>query len=282
MGLLRLPKQLAAGFRLRGRQPTGPVEIDWHNPITRGLRFYLLFGAMGTTDLVSGKTMSSTAADFAYDHLGGSVEMPSHTGTNSVDAPAFDATGWEGVSCVTLCIRSANDFPGAIASVAAGGFSGQWLLGTGTFDQWQWRAGDSTTALVKVGGDVTGDLVFVAGTYDKATKYLYVAPRQEPIAPRAAAGETAAFGGVQAENFIGHYSRSGGRSYTAKIYFAMIYDRALSEGEVHSLRFDPYQVLRPARPAVYFLASVAGEPLDDELIASMHFQRHYEPITMGV
>ncbi len=37
----------------------------------------------------------------------------------------------------------------------------------------------------------------------------------------------------------------------------------------------------PGYGVVGYVAEAAADPLDDELIASMHFQRHYEPITLA-
>lgn len=42
MPLLPLPKRLAPGFRQPGVKPTVPVEIDWSNPLSRGLRAVIL------------------------------------------------------------------------------------------------------------------------------------------------------------------------------------------------------------------------------------------------
>lgn len=55
MPTFELPKVLHPDFQLPQRKPVGPVEIDWLNPITRGLKFlYVADGFEIFKDLVTG------------------------------------------------------------------------------------------------------------------------------------------------------------------------------------------------------------------------------------
>ena len=43
MAILKLPKQYSPDFSSPKVKPVGPVELDWGNPITKGLDFYEAF-----------------------------------------------------------------------------------------------------------------------------------------------------------------------------------------------------------------------------------------------
>jgi len=56
MAKLPLPKSYSADFQNPRVKPVGDVEIDWDNPITRGLKFWPVFVGNKAIDLVSGQT----------------------------------------------------------------------------------------------------------------------------------------------------------------------------------------------------------------------------------
>ena len=58
MGMLKLPKEFLPGFGQPGVKPTGPLEIDWDNPLTRGLSHCFVFDSNEVGDLVTGRHAS--------------------------------------------------------------------------------------------------------------------------------------------------------------------------------------------------------------------------------
>ena len=54
--------------------------------------------------------------------------------------------------------------------------------------------------------------------------------------------------------------------------------RDMPAGEHRAFHANPYALLKPRTPVLYHFQSEPPTPLDNDLISSMHFQRHYEPI----
>ena len=55
MSKITLPKRYHPDFRLPNRKPVGPVEIDWDNRRTWGLKYFIHFTPSGPVDLVTGQ-----------------------------------------------------------------------------------------------------------------------------------------------------------------------------------------------------------------------------------
>jgi hypothetical protein len=259
MALLKLPKRFHPDFSQPGRKPVGNVEIDYSNPITRGLRLAPIFQG-NLYDPASNSVLSSTLATLVRDEINSHVKIDSYTALGRVDTPAFDCTNWAGVTVISLFKFAgiASQFPAISSSVKAGDFRGNWMLSTdGNGGIVQFRAGDATTAANTVETYNDQDVVFAAGTWDGATIELQCAKDNTALSSVTAA-QTTAFTGVAAENYIGYYSRTGGRSYTRPIYYVMVWDRALSQHEIESIRCDPYQILKPAVDPIYFTSSGAA------------------------
>lgn len=80
-----------------GRKPTGPVVIDWSNPLAKGLAHYILFQNESPRDLVTGTILSK---------FGGPIWTPSgHLFDESDDYCALENVTIN--SCFTIFLRPA-------------------------------------------------------------------------------------------------------------------------------------------------------------------------------
>lgn len=253
----KLPKNYSPGA-LKGfkEKPTVPVEIDWSNPLTEGLRFFQIYqGVQDNVDLVTGQYMDSVAIDYGRDLHSSFFQSPTQSGSHFMATPAFDTTDWSGVTCVCSFVNS-QAFQGIMASVDSGGFSGNWLMSqNGSIIQW--RAGSSVTLSVssQVGG--SNALIFAAGTWDKSTLSMYMSSNGGDLILNTTGSVTDDFVGVAAENFIGHYTRSGGRSHTEPIYYSIIFDKELTAVQIEDLRKNPYQLLKAKGSPGFFTPEAA-------------------------
>ena len=158
---------------------------------------------------------------------------------------------------VALCVADFYDFGGLVSSVSAGNFFGNFLLaGDAYVGKFLFRAGNSGTYCQTTGVSHL-DHAFVAGTWDKSTLRAYSAVNGGGLTAGTTAAQTTGFVGAAPENYVGYYSRDGGRSYLQPIYAVLVFDRALSVDEIDALRRDLYALYRPANQSP-FLISIPG------------------------
>ena len=243
------------GFVSPRIKPTIPVEIDWTHPLTKGLRLFYLHN--DRANLATGNILTFTDIDFEVDgQLGMTTTVDSYSGDDSIEFEAFDCTNWAGVSCFSVARvhTTLTTFDGIISSVPSGGFDGNFNLAMQeNIIRWRAGTGVSTDTATFSGGDK----VACIGTWDLATQKTYQSVNDGAITTNSTAN-TSSFSGSVAENYIGYYSRGGGRSFQGNISVSGIWDRELSESEARSLIENPYQILRPAIPVQFFVAGAAG------------------------
>ena len=91
MAFLPLDKKFNPDFSIPGKKPVGGVEIDWSNPITRGLKTYLHLNEKGTTarNLVDGSVRTIGGSTYVWEVDGWKQTTSSTTSSN---IPFFTAT----------------------------------------------------------------------------------------------------------------------------------------------------------------------------------------------
>ena len=245
-----------------GRKPVGAVELNEQHHLYHHVRWSFIFQNVGDGfDHATKQVYPQVGSLRGVNQHGGYIHSPSYGGANYQQAPATDCSGWAGVSVVALCVAdfSLGDYyPALAASVDTGNYYGNFLLsadGSGV-QKFRFRAGNSAT-LCETGVITNLDHTFVAGTWDKSTLRAYSAVNGGGLTVGTTAAQTTGFIGAAQENYVGYYSRSGGRSYRQPIYAVLVFDRALSIDELDYLRRDLYALYRPANQSP-FLISIPG------------------------
>lgn len=239
--MLKLPDRLLPNVK-----PAWPVEIDWNHPLSRGLYLCVVPFAGVSRDLVTGQFGSATgiaAKATEFDATAGRIEF--NTGraapplltvygevkydSLTIDHALFDVNNqdlvvWADTSGGQL---RAGIFAGGSPVYASSGS----LNYTSQFVRWGARANEP--------GD-SGEL-FVNGVQVVGVSNI-------------GATDWAATSNV---SLIGNY---GGtlKNSNAHYKFVYVWDRLLSNSEIASIDRDPYQILRPAVPMVYFDATGGG------------------------
>jgi hypothetical protein len=228
-----------------GRKPTGPVTIDWDNPLSKGLKRFYLLGPTFIGDLVSSKTLAFAGTDFPRTHLDGAI---SFNGTNNY---AYHDNGqmadviYDGATLIAdpkLKSGAADAFH-TVYRHEVGGTNKIEIIRNSISNKWEFNIlKGSESVCQSIDDSVNGELVTLAGTYDKTTAKLYKNGILQDT-------QTAASGSIGA---IGDSMHIGSWEGTADFFdgflnYAIVYDRALEESEILSLFNDPYQFLKPAQ-----------------------------------
>lgn len=274
MGQILLPKQYHPDFALPGKKPIGPVEVDWNNPLTKGLA--VCYVPRLTTDPVDIKGSRITAVDVVpTSRITKGVVVAEH-GLSDGSAPV-DETGifFEGSTgglsnAVTLVVKSrpnntddAGDYWTAVfgtffsSKPAVGNIGITYRSGTaaeGTPNPAQQRftiqgVADYASTLKNLNGtafQLHGVSAVSGGT---VTYYTDGLPHQSH--------NIGSFTGSDDGWTLGD-RQSGGVALYSNVELAYVFHRALSDTEWLSLELDPYQILKPATPQIYTFPSVAG------------------------
>jgi len=238
-------------------QPQGVVEIDWSNPITRGLKLCLRPDA-GMRDLASpsipwvampganpSKTVSKAGTGLhtlstivCYPHF--RVDTPSQTHLLMMD--------WEGsdvpVSGVLAVGTTINTISLAVNKAAAG-LNLKLLAGI--------QSADSTKLLttLKEGAFLIKASVAGAATYDRGALVESI-PRLAPITDIGGESKVTISGDIYTDGTYVSYST---------VYVYMFWDRELSDAEAKSVTANPWQIFQPlARQVPFDLVRGPTEP----------------------
>ncbi len=257
MAIYTLPKKFHSDFRLPNKKPINQVEIDWSNPLSRGLVFLQVYGSNGYEDLVSGQVMGTLgSAHKTVDRGMQGFKTESYAGTDAVELAVLNPIDWSGVTCISVFVKkTTGNFPALIMSGTVGVSTGNFLL-TDEAAGIVWKSRKSeTNVIISLPANI---LTTAIATSDSLTGDQVLYTMQGSSKAQASSNHGGSFQGVQAENFIGYMSRSGGRSHVEPIFFTCIYNRALEKAEVQELQKDLYQILKPKSPATYFVPSVTA------------------------
>ena len=256
MALIKTPKQFSPDFSRPGVKPAGPVEIDWGNPLSKGLHFCVVLneGAGQARDLVSGITSTSTGTPRRQaDQFGRKVEFISTDALifalpADMEIPSGAKISWFNSADVNAdtnirkrVMRLYNSVSGSAAGtdISNGAFNGiQSFIYDGAFDQ-----------TVSGGAYTAGTRFNIGGTADGTTLKCLVDGNVEDSILTGAIGRT--IDTVILGNNTTTFPLNG------HLYVSYVWTRALSDVEHYSLAQDPYQILKPATPQYYFTAAGA-------------------------
>lgn len=246
-------KATAPEHWIPNRKPTGPVEIDWSNPLTKGLSHYILFQNTAPHDLVTGKALTVGNAP-GWNREGAYFDEYADTLVDYYLLP--DVTLNNEFTFLTHPNFDDNDGTGFQYWLSYGA-----IPGTGAFHAMLVESSTSTADQLKLLGNsgaaetIIPDIAGWWPTYNNrplaiaingTTPHMYV----DGI-DRVRAGDT--FGtsampnGTADDLYIGARSDlATDRAMGGSIRYLMIFnDKELSQSEVAELQRDPYQILKP-------------------------------------
>jgi len=232
-----------------GRKPTGPVEIDLTHPLAKNLRVLKIFNS--NTDLVSNTIQDfGIAAGLTVTDRGKAYKGSGNNNDNNsyCNLPILDYSNITGMTVIAFVKWpvDASNYQGIVMSVPTGQDRGNIKLVTEASNTAGFRAGTGGSNAT-ITGLTAGDYVGLIGTWDNisALQKTYRAEEKGGVVEISSLANTGTFTGIAAENYIGYYSRDGGRSFVENIHSVFIYDRALSLSELRTINKNPYQFLIP-------------------------------------
>jgi len=240
----KLPKNYHPDFAFPASKPTGPVEIDWDNPITKGLKTLMVAPLGRDKDLVDPSTpFVTTSPAFFTDQSGqglkfnGSSTYIRNTKTVPSDYPFTFFASFSNAGSV---------FGGIVGLGGSGsGFHRTAVTATGT-DQLQMRAQTSSgnASEINVTYDGSAPVTHIVAVYNSATDRKFF------INGALVGTATSSVPGNVFNRFtMGAWDdASQGQYYGGVIYQAGHFQRVFSDGEARSLSTNPFQILTSPTP----------------------------------
>lgn len=233
--------------RRRVVQPQGPVEIDWANPLTRGLVSALVPDGAGYVDYLRSASYPATSGLVRHSRPGKIVSLDgtgyTNLGVTSIGGVNLFASAASGSWSVVTCAKGAT-----------AGSTGTFLAKAGATDA------SKTLQIFRSGTGLQTPAVILRGTqvqtgwgFSDTDYHQYAVTFEAETAVAIAYGDAdkqvaLAIGGAaeQAENIvIGARTGGAGARLTGETSYTYFFSRALSQPEVASLYRNPWQIFRP-------------------------------------
>lgn len=243
---LKLPKQFHPDFSRPGVKPTGSVEVDWSNPLARGLKVCLLGSSQRATNLANQSSKLTINGNVTHKALDGFVFGDTVSDYISDASTDYAQTGKFSAFLVVKAEYSSGSLP---AFIARGDSSaGEWMFrhnnsGAVRFyangGTWNTTSANLLSYGIKQTVGFTADTgsglsVYVNGAVANTAGGSFLNTSTKPLTVGAADGDS-------------------NRPYAGSMNLIIIYDRLLSDQEHAELNRDPYQILKPAQPRMLFL-----------------------------
>lgn len=253
MTLYTLDKKFSTDFQIPNKKPVGEVEIDWSNPLTKGLVGCYADGDI-SRNLVTNHTTTKTTIDPIKSQFGAGQEGT--TSTSLIDTNE-NPISFSGSNNRTLII--------GINYRAIPGLSNATLFGIGvndTSERWDLRHNNGdlrveiqgsgyTTSLALTGGFRVVGIKLDGTTLGDHTIYL------DRLSEASSGGATVNTSTSMTGRFLNSVAGSRGWS-NSDFLFGYLFNRALTDAEYLAIQANPYQLLKPKTPPVYFTPSATG------------------------
>ena len=248
----RLPKRFHPDFRIPGKKPVGAVEVDWSNPITRGMRLAVAPALEGNSNLVSRDLpLSSSGANWAQEQ--GGIRFESN-GYFEYDKGGSDVSSTRTMLTIMSMSGSSESIGVASANSAAtdeyaavGGKVGQYFV-------YYFRDGNSNW--ITYGTPAEGQIYTLVGvSRGSVTHALWIDGSE--------VGVSSAYSpSIASDSFsVGQVLDLSPSSGVSTNYLSVVWDRGLSDSEIRSISKNPYQILKPANDNYgYYIPSGGGGP----------------------
>jgi len=276
MSVFELPRWVHSDFQSTRDKPTGPVEIDWSNTLTKGLKFF--FVPRHGDDVTKGSgTLGAVDPPFFYDvtrkyKLNGRFanvlrgynikslqneivlqEMATGQGDNygMVISPTVTFSDSEAFTVGGKIIADTGQSRLKPFGDAAGGTGGAKGIFNrrGSFLRFYADAGIiSLSTFIANTGPVS---TFFSSSGGGASASDVAAYQTETHEKNTLSGQSTAFSFTELTNGLNNDLPQN------QVYWVM-WDRQLSDAEILSFSSNPYQLLKPQTPLMYFVPSVAA------------------------
>jgi len=258
-----MPVQLTR--RVRTRQPSTAVKVDFANPITKGLSGVIRLDACA--EVVKGKLYTATGTKLQRSRVGTGRGFGSTDGAGTTDKVLTDIVGTQGPRTYFVLAKLNGWGGGNFGRLIDGTTVNQELFyissaGNGGLIYYRTFSGGIRTAL-------TVDPNSVSNQFGKITSYsvsfdasspsnqpeLYIAGTRYAFSsldgvPTGTANSTGAF-------YIGNRGTDNLRNTDGTIYLVLVFDRMLSAAEHKSLTENPWQVFAPETVPLFWPMATA-------------------------
>jgi hypothetical protein len=272
MGLLTLPKDFHPDFKDKLKNPVGLVEIDWLNPLSKGLaEVYLADSSGRLVGLLHGAS-ESVGTQPGHAKRGSFVDRSE---ADSIDGGKDDWIPKSGRNMSIIQIYATTDGNHTVITRRDGGSENWHFFIQDSAGQIQYRVGGTANTLVTGGLDASwfdGKVHTIGLSVGESSSILYKDGIQEGSAgANGVSLETSINLGI-GNRWAGYPTPAFGMD-NGNIYAVFLFNRSLSEAEQKSLHFNPYQILKPSIPASYFIPSGVAPSFTIPVIMNSYRQR---------
>lgn len=245
------------------QKPTGPVEIDWSNPLTREMWLY----SPGNINLVTSRpaTYGPSRREKYVPGLGLCDYFPGDTDTEYKDFPNSDVPSLTNKLTIAFWYVPDNDSLTSPHGTAAQtlidatdgnseGFRLFWNISGGLEFRFRLFADSAVNLDVAPTAFSAGEKLFMVFRYDGTNMEIF--QNGVSLGSTGNTGNvTAIVDQIRVGNFI---SASVNRASHGVIEDLTILNRAWTQQEIYSVMRDPYQLLKPAVDNLYIIPSAGG------------------------
>lgn len=267
MGILELPKRFHPDFSIPGKKPSGLIEIDWDNPLTRGLKsFYIMSG--GVDEIIN--LVNGVAATLVNPTgLLGKHRVDVNEGLiskNTTTGP--DGSYWSVPNAESLPLENGVTVVARVKIPQTNRWQFKFLGYSGTSSSLVELRWDASTprVLITMNGSwsqTITDPSIVIEDADWHTMGFTTSPTQEwkffkdrvSLEPASAQHRS---GNFFTADIIGSGGPAGNADFGGYISYLMIFNASKTDSEMLALESDPYQILKPVVAPFYFLPSGGG------------------------
>lgn len=255
------------------RQPQGAVEIDWSNPLTRGL-VICTYAGNNFREMVTNKPSTITSATYAPTKDG--VALKNSASSFSIETPVNTDFG----NALTWLIGATPDGLGGASAgrfvekrTAAANTQVEVLFCNGSSFELQ-RNGGSAQTISVAGAITTGVYANWAVRVSAFTSNADAAMFKNGVSLTLTTN-TAGTGSrtTNAANYVlGNRTSDSLRNFNGRIYFAYRWNRALSDNEIKSISANPYQIFKPVQRTFVNTLSAAADAFQSDAFQTDAFQ----------
>ena len=271
-----MPVQLTR--RVRTRQPSTAVKVDFANPITKGLSGVIRLDACA--EVVKGKLYTATGTKLQRSRVGTGRGFGSTDGAGTTDKVLTDIVGTQGPRTYFVLAKLNGWGGGNLGRFFEGTTSSKELFyinnaaGNGGLIYWrQFSSGPRTALTVDPNSisDQFGKITSYSVSFDSSSPSnqaeLYIAGKRYAFSsldsvPTGTANSTGAF-------YIGNRGTDNLRNIDGTIYLVLVFDRMLSASEHKSLTENPWQVFAPEPIPLFWSGAAVGRTATASLSAAI-------------
>lgn len=266
----KLPKLFSPGFDT-ARKPTVPVEIDWDNPLTRGLVFLYLVGS--DIDIIFNEQLYTRTGSISPVDK----ELCITSGTHKLDFHGLSGDNFT-AAVKSNQVSSATCWLMSIASKTESASGNVMVIECNPVDGFvDFYVEDNLITASTGGWDYDNSGLFI-GRYDGSTSY--VEKSKNGVVSKTASGAVSATLGPDKAILFNHQPLWGNNTDPG-ISFGIVWDRSLSDAEIASFRKNPYQILKPKVDTLLITGAAAAPAEITEIPNALHNLDHQYAVIMA-